>query len=251
MKKILLASLLIFTLAGCKNKNSGYDYSKYKEIKIDGDYVINETFEQANKSELIMVGKFTGSSSQKVVKQYNPNYGKDVFVYGVTTLEVEVVETLKGNINNKKIKINLPYCVLEDENSFVQLGSINPLSKNDEYIFCLNKTTTDAYYINGEFSGLYPVFDSTKVEAFKNEEKKIEDIIKDKDVMNIDEMIDTKTYTMFNDNWYELQEDEAIEYYNVISSINEIFNDDNEKMFERLGINLNIYSQMIDEYYKK
>lgn len=166
MKKIIvLVSMLvlfIISLTACNQSSNSSIADDFSGIKVakwgEADrWVYNNLDELEMASDIIVVGTYKESTTQKIDYRYSEAFGKDIIdlVHSYNTIEVSRV--IRGDVKQGDLlRVSQGYAIIDDE--ILTISDLTPMVKGDTWIFFLQGSPDDEiYWCTGDSEGRYPV----------------------------------------------------------------------------------------------
>ena len=137
-------SIYQFTLDTFKDLTPTMTYRPYEDIKYsNGSFLeVNDSLDIIDKCQYIIVGKIT--SEREVLS-------------GAIKTKVEVLKTLKGDVNANQIYIYEPIDISLTINHVFTYEGYNLLQSDKEYILCLSNTIEGVYMFTTPLLAKFPL----------------------------------------------------------------------------------------------
>ena len=268
MKKVfttILSALLIVSATGCSDKdtksvvdNNTEKVSQPKIVKVEGDRIVYYDFDSLEESaDLVVTGKFKNDTTQNLKYEYSSEFGKDILVNTVSSNKIEIIKVLKGEADEQTLKVSQRYGFIEESNELVTFSEMTSMEKGDEWIFFLYyDDENDTYWCSGDYSGRYPLPDS----SLNTICKEINEIRNERDNFLDGKQSDNNTPTSSSDYLYTAADGSEYVFTNAedikkmtsfdddISLAAEKITADKFGVYDEELINIELYCDILDEY---
>lgn len=261
MKKIfgVIITIMILCTAGyaIQRNNKIHDI---EVIHVEGDRIIyNNLTELMNASDLVIIGEYCKNTEQLIEYSFSDVFNKNIITDITSCNSISVEKVLKGNTDEKTIKISQRYGIDENQDKLITFSEMTPMNKGEQWIFFLSYDEINKiYWCSGDYTGRYPV-PNEKINSICDEAstliKERNKILYSKERIP-DSKIESKmlsneyVYTDLNGINYSLQTKEVAE--NVISVDNSITKCRNKLKASDFGlyssdlINIELYCEILN-----
>lgn len=108
------------------------------------------------KSDLILIGRFTGDAVQEEVYQYDDHFQKDIVIFTKSKNTLEILKVYSGDVNEgDSITVTQYYGVYDD--SLTTDSKLTPMLNGDTWLFFLSAMKDGTYCCTGDNDGRYPL----------------------------------------------------------------------------------------------
>ncbi len=258
MKKLVIYSLLLSALlmSGCAAQ--GGIPADAEVVRLAADRAVYHTLDELEAaSELVIIGRVSGSPDTEITREYSEEFGRDIVRTVQSTVSVEVEQVLKGE-SADKIEVSQRCGYVPEDNQIVTSSAMTPMQSGDRWIMFLYKGAhSGTYWCAGDSSGRYPL-PNDGLDAAVSAVQSIADgrgeIFAEHTPLSESEMdaAESGLYIMPNGGeFYALNAQELEQYLAIEERIaQETGNISPEDfgVYESADINLMLYNDILDEY---
>ena len=147
---------LCCALSGCSAK--GGIPADAEVVRISTDRAVYSTLDELEAaSELVIIGRVSGSPDTEITREYSEEFGRDIVRTVQSTVSVEVEQVLRGE-DVDKVEVSQRCGYIPEDGQLVTASAMTPMERGGRWIMFLYKGAhSGTYWCAGDSSGRYPL----------------------------------------------------------------------------------------------